>query len=66
MPLAELQALTPTQPILTLGQVLDQFYGKILLNIELKSRGSGEKTIQLLKKRLNRQNSCKKHPIHIC
>lgn len=49
--LAELQALTPTQPIPTLGQVLDQFYGKILLNIELKSRGSGEKTIQLLKKR---------------
>lgn len=39
--LAELRAQTPHQPIPTLTEVLDKFFGKILLNIELKSKGSG-------------------------
>lgn len=37
----------PKVPLLS--EILDRFYGKILLNIELKSRGSGEKVVELLK-----------------
>lgn len=39
--LAELEARTQDAPIPTLEQVLDMFFGKILLNIEVKSRGAG-------------------------
>lgn len=38
--LADLQAKTQEHPIPTLAAVLDEFFGRILLNIELKSRGS--------------------------
>lgn len=48
---AELSAITKQHPLPTLSEVLDRFYGKVLLNIELKSRGSGEQVIKLLKKR---------------
>lgn len=37
-------------PIVTLEEVLDEFFGKILLNIEIKGRGSGVAAIKLLKK----------------
>ena len=48
----ELQKLVPRgQKLTTLEQVLDEFYGKILLNIELKSKGAGEVVARLLKSR---------------
>lgn len=46
--LAELQAQTAEQPIPTLEQVLDEFFGTLLLNIELKSKGSGLAVTKLL------------------
>ena len=48
--LQSLRERTATQPVPSLKEVLDRFYGKVLLNIELKSRGSGEQVIKLLKK----------------
>lgn len=49
--LAELQERTKKQPIVPLTQVLDEFFGHILLNIELKGRGTGKVVGELLKKR---------------
>lgn len=49
MTLAELTNKTSGNPIVPLKKVLDEFYGKILLNIELKGKGSGEIVINLLK-----------------
>ncbi|MBH1980792.1 glycerophosphodiester phosphodiesterase [Candidatus Saccharibacteria bacterium] len=46
--LRELNDLSSDKPIPTLTQVLDEFWGKTYLNIELKSRGSGEAVIGLL------------------
>jgi glycerophosphoryl diester phosphodiesterase len=49
--LAELRELTAaTMPIPTLREVLDRYCGKVLINIELKGRGSGIAVAQLLKK----------------
>src|SRR5688572_16111792 len=47
--LKELQKRLKT-PIVTLEEVLDEFFGKILLNIEVKGRGSGAAAVKLLKK----------------
>ncbi|MBC7764655.1 hypothetical protein H7Y29_02980 [Microbacteriaceae bacterium] len=47
--LDELRAQSEDTPIPTLKEVLDKFYGKILLNIEIKSRGAGVAVIALLK-----------------
>ncbi|MGB4761972.1 MAG: glycerophosphodiester phosphodiesterase family protein [Candidatus Saccharimonas sp.] len=47
----ELAKLTLDQPIPLLSEVLDLYYGTVMLNIELKSRGAGEKLVQLLKRR---------------
>lgn len=49
--LADLQSLTRQQPIPTLQEVLDVYFGKILLNIELKSHGSGQVVMALLEHR---------------
>ena len=46
--LRELNNLSSDKPIPTLTQVLDEFWGKTYLNIELKSRGSGEAVVGLL------------------
>lgn len=46
--LEQLESLTAEQPVPTLDEVLDRYFGKILLNIELKSRGSGQQVIALL------------------
>ena len=46
--LEELREKSVSHPIATLEEVLDQFFGKILLNIELKGWGSGEAAIKLL------------------
>lgn len=40
--LAELKQVSKDTPIPTLQEVLDEFWGKTYLNIELKSNGSGE------------------------
>lgn len=45
---ADLQKQTATQPIPTLSEILDMFFGKITLNIELKSRGSGDVAAKLV------------------
>lgn len=55
--LADLQSLTASQPIPVLAEVLGVFYGKILLIIELRSRGSGEQVIELLKKHYIKKTS---------
>ena len=47
---ADLAELTASAPIPRLREVLDRYFGTVLLNIELKSRGSGEHVIELLKK----------------
>lgn len=48
--LKNLQKLDNSRPLVTLEEVLDEFFGKILLNIELKSRGSGKAAAEFLKK----------------
>lgn len=45
----ELQDRTKDQPIFSLAQVLDEFFGVVLLNIELKGRGSGKAVARLIK-----------------
>jgi glycerophosphoryl diester phosphodiesterase len=47
--LAELQERTKKQPIVPLVDVLDEFFGVILLNIELKGRGTGKVVAELIK-----------------
>ncbi|MFZ1360979.1 MAG: glycerophosphodiester phosphodiesterase [Candidatus Saccharimonadales bacterium] len=54
--LAELRAAKLSPAIPTLEEVLDTFFGNILLNIELKSRGSGLAVIALLKQHYITQN----------
>jgi glycerophosphoryl diester phosphodiesterase len=49
--LQELQKRTEKQPIIPLSKVLDEFFGVILLNIELKGRGSGEVVAELIQKK---------------
>lgn len=46
--LQELNNLSANNPVPTLKQVLDEFWGKSYLNIELKSRGSGQAVVALL------------------
>lgn len=45
---AQLQALTKDKPVPLLETILDKYFGKILLNIEVKSRGCGDELIALL------------------
>lgn len=47
----QLRELTVHDPVPTLSEVLDVYFGKILLNIEIKSRGAGGAVVELLKKR---------------
>jgi glycerophosphoryl diester phosphodiesterase len=51
MTLDELRNLSSDSLIPTLEEVLDIFFGKVLLNIEVKSRGCGEAVVRLLKKK---------------
>lgn len=46
--LAQLQERTKDQPVPTLKEVLDEFFGVVLLNIEFKSRGVGKVATQLI------------------
>lgn len=47
----ELSAITVKQPVPTLESVLDRYFGKTLLMIELRSRGSAQVVTEMLKKR---------------
>jgi glycerophosphoryl diester phosphodiesterase len=47
----QLKELTRDKPVPLLTDVLDRYFGAVLLNIELKSRGAGEKLVRLLKRR---------------
>lgn len=47
--LQELVERTKDSPIVPLSDVLDVFFGKILLNIELKGRGAAEVVVALVK-----------------
>lgn len=49
--LEQLRAKTTQRYVPTVEEVLDEFFGVILLNIELKSRGSGEQLVRLLKRK---------------
>ena len=46
----QLAELTKDKPVPLLSEVLEQFFGVTLLNIEVKSRGAGVKLVRLLKK----------------
>ncbi len=47
----QLEKFMSTKRPATLDEVLDKYYGRILLNIELKSRGSGKAVIDVIRKR---------------
>lgn len=47
--LADLKKRFKDQPIFTLAEVLNEFFGKVLLNIETKGRGSGKVVLQLVR-----------------
>ena len=55
--LSELQSMHFSQPILLLSEVLDEFFGHVLLNIELKSRGCGVVVTDLIAKRYIKKQS---------
>lgn len=48
--LQELRERFTDQPIFTLEEILKEFFGKILLNIEAKGRGSGKVIVKLIEK----------------
>lgn len=45
----QLQQLTSEQPVPLLEQVLDKYFGRVLINIEIKSRGCADVLVALLK-----------------
>lgn len=51
MTLAELRNLSSDSLIPTLEEVLDIYFGNVMLNIEVKSRGAGEAALRLIKKK---------------
>lgn len=53
----QLAALTKDKPVPLLESILDTYLGRILLNIEVKSRGSGEALISLLESRYIKKKS---------
>jgi glycerophosphoryl diester phosphodiesterase len=57
--LAELQEATADteSPIVTLEEVLDEFFGKVLLNIEVKQRGTAKEIIALLNRKYIKKKS---------
>ncbi len=55
--LAELQERTKDDPIVPLSNVLDQFFGKILLNIEIKGRGTSAVVAELIKTKYVKRKS---------
>lgn len=58
--LAELIERTKSSPIVLLSDVLDRFFGKIILNIELKGRGTAETVIALVKTHVKKASDWEK------
>lgn len=56
MTLKELRAEVPSPVIPTLDEVLDKFFGKVLLNIELKSRGTGPIVVSRVRKHVKKDS----------
>lgn len=54
---SELQQKFPEQPVPTLEQVLDTFFGKVLLNIELKAKGTGQAAAKLIQQNYIKRKS---------
>mgnify|MGYP003604606892 CR=1 FL=1 len=52
--LADLENNSKLAPIITLENVLDEFFGKIILNIELKGRGTAEIVFSLVKSHIKK------------
>lgn len=57
--LEQLKTLTADSPnpIITLEAVLDEFFGEILLNIEVKHRGTAKSVVELLEKKFIKRQS---------
>ena len=57
--LAELRQVTADtdSPIITLEEVLDEYFGKVLLNIEIKQRGTAKEIIALLTRKYVKRKS---------
>lgn len=53
--LAELQEKTKSQPVPTLAEVLETFFGKIKLNVECKSKGSGAAALQIVERYIKQE-----------
>lgn len=49
--LSDLKTRFKDQPIFTLAEVLDEFFGKRILNVEVKGRGSGKVVLELIRKK---------------
>ena len=57
MTYAELYANTEDRPSVPLNQILDEFFGSILLIIDLKGRGTGAIVTELIKKKYIKKKS---------
>ena len=55
--LAQIRERTKQKPVPLLTEVLDEFFGVTLLNIEIKSRGAAIKVLKLLKKKYIHKSS---------
>lgn len=55
--LKELRERFKENPVTTLEEVFDEFFGTILLNVEVKGRGSGQAAAELLKKQYIKKDS---------
>jgi len=53
----QFQTLTKDSPVPLLQTMLDKYFGRILLNIEVKSRGCGEAVLKLLEARYIKKTS---------
>ncbi len=49
--LAELKERTKKQPIVPLTKLLDTYFGKVIVNIEIKGRGTGKVVAELIRKK---------------
>lgn len=54
---SQIAELTKDKPVPSAAELLDRFYGRVLINVELKSRGCGEKLVSLLQKNYIKKSS---------
>lgn len=55
--LAELRERTKKQPIVPLSSVLDAYFGKVILNIEIKGHNTGKVVAELVKRKYIKRKS---------